>query len=402
MFGHRLHGESHRNQWARLADVVDSLENLSELERRVLKAVAVLNLLDVENLLATEQTLTASLGDTGEAVSAAIGTLRRRGALFDRGAAGGYCLWPNTSINLDAAYESARRAVGADLKVAENLVPHMDSTPLLARRHAIETGTLRHFELRYTDLPNMKMAVNGPTDADGVVLVVLADARGDRAKAEEAARPYADRPDLIVGISQPLAGLTRELHELKYWEWVAANTPELAQDQYAYTEMSRQLALAQRRLETRAASLIGVRGAGPDAGTSWWRSGRRLQVPPDRGLVAALSEICRDLYGSAPVINNELLNRRSISSAAAAARMRLIERMFTSASQPSLGFEADQAPPEKLMYLSVLDRGRVHCDDAGTPTLALPGEDDPPQPAPGAERGLGPPTRPRGPEGACP
>ncbi len=62
----------------------------------------------------------------------------------------------------------------------------------------------------------------------------------------------------------------------------------------------------------------------------------------------------------APRIQNELVNRRSLSSAAAAARMRLIERMFSNASEPLLGMDPAKKPPEMSMYLSVLQNTGLH------------------------------------------
>ena len=69
-----------------------------------------------------------------------------------------------------------------------------------------------------------------------------------------------------------------------------------------------------------------------------------------------LSRIFDEVYNRAPRIHNELVNRRSLSSAAAAARMRLVERMFTDAGTEFLGMIPAKKPPEMSMYLSVLEQ----------------------------------------------
>lgn len=63
---------------------------------------------------------------------------------------------------------------------------------------------------------------------------------------------------------------------------------------------------------------------------------------------------------------NTCVNRSVLSSAAAAARQRLLERMFTHEAEADLGFA--QTPPEKAMYLSVLKLGDLHAmgDDGWT------------------------------------
>ena len=57
---------------------------------------------------------------------------RGRGLLFDRGAAGGYCLWPNTSVNLEAAFRLARRTLGPADRIAAQLASYLDESPVVA------------------------------------------------------------------------------------------------------------------------------------------------------------------------------------------------------------------------------------------------------------------------------
>jgi hypothetical protein len=368
-FGHRLAGASYRSQWLRIAGVVDGAADVSATELCVLKTVAVLNLVDAEHLLATDAVLSAAVRDgDGIAVAAAVRTLKKRGILYDRGTAGGYCLWPTTSVNLEVAFESARRALGPIEGVAAYLRAYLDNRPLLARRHSILTGTLRHFEVRYTDVGGMRAAVLQPTEADGLVVVVLCDTVAQRYEALGAAGsdPVAARPDIVIAVPPPLQSMMAEVQDARCWTWVAENTPELAHDTYASAEVARQLAASRRGVTSRLAELTGLQigqvspPGGQTGGVAWMRGGQPFDVGPGRGLLSALSSICDLLYPVAPRIRNELLNRRVLSSPAAAARMRLIERLFTSSDQALLGIDAAKAPPEKSMYLSVLAAGKVH------------------------------------------
>ncbi len=367
-YGHRLAGASYRSQWLRIAGVVDCASDLSKTELQVLKTVAVLNLLDADHLLATDPVLNASINDgKSAAVTRAVRFLKKRGVLYDRGAAGGYCLWPTTSVNVEAAFESARRALGPIEGVAAHLRSYLDNRALLARRHSIMTGTLRYFEVRYTDVVGMRDVVSQTTEADGVVVVVLCDTAAQRHEALGATTSddIATRPDVVVAVPPPLQSIAPEVQDVRCWRWVADNTPELAHDTYASAEVGRELAASRRLVVARLAEITGLQlGHVPTArkrdGVKWMRGGQLLEVGPDRGLLSALSDVCDALYPDAPLIRNELLNRRMLSSAAAAARMRLIERLFTSSDQPLLGIDALKAPPEKSMYLSVLAAGKVH------------------------------------------
>ena len=381
VFGHRLAGASYRSHWLRISETIDRMTDIDPLELNLLKSVAVLNLLDTDDMLADEKSLEYALvtSKATEKLSQAVANLKLRGVLFDRGAAGGYCLWPGTSINLESAFESAKRVIGPVDRVSKHLRPYLDQKSVVARRHYIEKGTLRHFEVRYTNPTNLRDIVDPPTDADGLVVVALCDSRDEHqfAKEEVKTDEIASRPELVTVVPAPLHGIAAEVQDAISWQWVADNTPELASDPYAAGEVVRQVESSRRKLLRTLDSLFGFQGENPNE-IEWYRKGERLESPKKIRLSSVLSEICDKLYPDAPRIQNELLNRHTLSSAASAARLRLIERIFTAADQPLLGMDSGKAPPEKSMYLSVLHAGNVHREEAGRFVLAEPpAEKDP-------------------------
>ena len=361
-FGHRLAGASYRNQWLRIVTTIDAAADLGPDEERILKVVAILNLLDAEDLLATDRAITASLTPAARRdMDAAIQVLVDRGLLFRRGRANAYRLWPSSSLSLESAFETALRAVGPVEHVASALRPFLDRESVLARRHYVEHGTLRYFEVRYVDGAELVKAIKKESEADGLVVVALVDTNAEREKALVAAKDplFDERPDVLVAVVRPLAGISPELQDVLCWQWVADNTPELSQDSYASEEVARQLTLARRALSSRLGKIAGLR-SGTATDVRWLRAGQLEQVPARGGLSALISEICDELYPDAPQVTNELLNRNTLSSAAAAARMRLIEGLFQASNQPFLGIDPNRSPPEKSMYLSIIAKGGVH------------------------------------------
>ena len=379
VFGHRLAGGSYRNQWLRIVTSIDSAADLGLLEERVIKVVAILNLLDAEDLLATDRTIAAALAPAaGRDIDAAIQAVVDRGLLFRRGRSTAYRLWPSSSLSLESALETALRAVGPIEHVASTLKPFLDVDPVLARRHYVVHGTLRYFEMRYAESGELAKAIQKETEADGLIVVALSDTDAERENALLAAKdtPFSTRPDALVGVVRPLVGLAADLQDVMCWQWVADNTPELAHDSYASSEVARQLAIARRALSSRLDTIAGLRrGAARDV--QWLRAGKPVQVPQRGGLSALVSRICDQLYPDAPQVTNELLNRNSLSSAAAAARMRLIEGLFRASNQPLLGIDPKKSPPERSMYLSVIAKGGVHIDRNGYKVIEPDPNDDP-------------------------
>jgi hypothetical protein len=373
-FGHRLAGGSYRSQWIRIVETIDSAPSLNGLAETVLKTVAVLNLLDAEDLLASDRAIEAAFSPMDrKSVAAAVRQLLDRGLLFRRGGGAGLRLWPQSSVNLDAAFITAARAIGTLDSVAAAIGPYISRDSLMARRHYVERGTLRYFEVRLCPAAAMLDSVTEPSNGDGIVLVALCDTEADRRAALDAAgkSPFDRRADVLVSVSQPLLGLLPELQDARCWDWIALNHPELAADAFTATEVARQKMNAQRLLNARLVGVLGLRNSSTTE-VSWFRQGKPVRPAARGGISTELSDICDQLYPKAPLIANELINRNTLSSAASAARMRLIEGLFNAGDRPLLGIDADKAPPEKSMYLSVLAKGRVHVQEGGTYQIVEP------------------------------
>lgn len=375
-YGHSM-GGSYRTHWSRMLDTIDAAIALPDDQLRLLKTVAILNVTEAEHLNASEAALEAALSVSTGGVEPALEALCAQGLLFQRGRGADYRLWPVTSVNLDQARGAALEALGHPETVAAWLPQLLGSQPILARRHAIEGGTLRYFEVRYVTPYTLAQAVGVPSTSDGAVVVVLCETPEDHEHAMQLTQELTFNAQLLVCITPPLRALAAELHEVRVWDWVVAHTPELAHDAYAQSEAARQQVAAKAVLAERLAPYVPLRVSRPDPGVRWVYGGEQIELP-ERGLTVQLSEMCDDIFNRAPLVHHELLNRHVLSSAGAAARMRLIEHMVRYARDPLLGFSSDKTPPEKSMYLSVLERGKVHRLISGVPTISLPQEDDDP------------------------
>jgi len=367
-FGSRLSVQSHRSHWNQIESVVESFPQEHAGELQILKTVALLNLVDVPSLLATDDALAAAVGsDRGKnlrRVKEALRHLHReKRVLYHRGAAGGYCLWPHTSVNLERAYEDACRAVGTPQRISSLLQGSLETRPLVARRHYIETGNLRHFDVRYAPVAGLPALLRAEREsADGRIVVPLCETEEDRQAAFTFARSAAlqNRPDVLVAVPKPLGALVGLVQECQRWEWISQNVPEINNDSYAGEEVSRQMVASRQVLQKRIRSYVGLRQFTETMELQWFHQGCSIPVSSGRELLATLSKTCDEAYDRAPRIRNELVNRHILSSAAAAARMRLIERILEFPTQPLLGMEPTKKPPEMSMYLSVLKQAGLH------------------------------------------
>jgi hypothetical protein len=238
----------------------------------------------------------------------------------------------------------------------------------VAKRHLHETGTLRFLAPRVSDLEALDLEAldaAGEDDllgADGRVVFVLppqglplSEVRA-RVSQCSAALPAPRRQQTVYAIPRHLQGIRESLEEVLAWQWVTEHTPELEGDAVARRELSARYFAARARLE-RAVS-HGFALASGYATCAWIWQGREYTFASARALAGFISDVCDSIYSGAPLVRNELINRRALSSAAAAARRALIERMLAHADEAHLGLQG--YPPEMSIYLSVLKAGGLH------------------------------------------
>lgn len=367
-FGHRLAVQSYRSHWNLIDSVVESFATENELQVKILKTVGILNLINDGDLLPTEESVVSALSrfhhTERKQVQNALTKLHKdRRVLYDRGRARGLCLWPHTSVDLEKAYEDAGRVVDAPQHVGSFIKDSLKSRPIVARRHYIETGNLRHFDVRYCSVNELSGLFEWrPTVADGLIIVPLCETATERETALEFVEDsrIKQRSNWLVAVPSPLNHLANLVQEVRRWEWIATNTPELNADKFAREEVSRQKVAARLQLERRIQGYVGFKHFTRQMMLQWFHEGLPLKIKDGRELLSTLSRIFDRVYNCAPRIHSELVNRRSLSSAAAAARMRLIERMFTNAETEFLGMIPEKKPPEMSMYLSVLRNTGLH------------------------------------------
>ena len=367
-FGHRLALQSYRSHWNLIDSVVESFATEDELQVKILKTVGILNLINDGDLVPTEESVVLALSRFHPTERRRVqGTLKKlrkdKGVLYDRGRVRGLCLWPHTSVDLEKAYEDARRVVDDPQHVGSFIKDSLESLPIVARRHYIETGNLRHFDVHYCSVNEL----SGPferhgIDADGLIIVPLCETETERETALEFAKDLSvqERSNCLVAVPCPLNHLASLIQEVQRWEWISTNILELNADKFAREEVSRQKSAARLQLEKRIQSNVGFKQFTGQMMLEWFHEGRPLRVKDGRELLSILSRIFDKVYDHAPRIQNELVNRRNLSSAAAAARMRLIERMFTDAETEFLGMIPEKKPPEMSIYLSVLKNTGLH------------------------------------------
>ena len=360
MLGDRVLGRGGR-QWAEIDTAIKRLPPETDaLDEQVLKTVGLLGMLgDQVGLRASAEIVAACVGESG-AAERVLESLKQQSLLVFRQFRDAFQIWEGSDLDLDDLVARAEGHLPNDFSVAQALQRQTPRTPLVARRHLFETGTLRFFDVRFVDASRLMLGeeANLSGEGDGVVILALprTEREGDDLIQQGIAglaieRLGAGKPVVLVvpEASARLAQLTRELAASQL---VQTATPDLQSDPAARTELSSRIDELQRQVAAEVERAFDPRRSG------WFTSGERLIVASWRDASRALSSLCDAHYGEAPRIRNELLNRRSLSTSAAKARRNLIEAMILRRNVARLGFEGN--PPEVSMYRSLLEVHGFH------------------------------------------
>ncbi|HEV3455326.1 MAG TPA: hypothetical protein VHG32_02140, partial [Thermoanaerobaculia bacterium] len=371
-FGDSLLRSKDGKRWAEAFNVESQLPDLSQGELSVLRVIALLGIVGRWNGVApTPEVARYALAPTmGPAdVDEGIRSLSARSAIVYRRYNNTYNLWEGSDIDVDARIADARARIAMEASSVELLRSHFSLRPMVARRHSFKSGTLRFFDVVFAspstlnDVAAAFEAAAEDSKADGQIIVLLPEARGDPPAASNGSvEAVASLPDTVLcvpGNAREVESLARELAALRS---ARSATTDLQHDATARREFATRESDIWRRLEQAMTQIMAPPRPGSPR-TRWYRLGVEQQLDTPRALNELLSDVCNELFASSPVIQNEIINRRELSSSAAAAQGKLIARMLRDSNKEGLSIEG--YPPERSIYLSVLRELNLHQEHQG-------------------------------------
>jgi hypothetical protein len=347
-------------RWVEIQDLIADAKQLDPDSLRVLKTIGILNLVTTTGSnKATRELVTQAMSDLPSDDSKrqyweqAIQRLLQKGIITHKRQLDELRIWQGSDFNVDIELTSYIEKERSPLvKILSDINP---LSPLVAQRHSYRTGTLRYFECRYLDNSQSltELRCSSP-DLDGLVGYWVADEL-----PTQVPESTADGKPLIVLCASKLDILRIHALEFVALKKIQAIAPELQTDGVARKEVRYRVVEAEKLLnETldRAFNLANNQNA-------CWIQGKQEAISHVTDFNAKLSEVCARVYHQSPILWNELINRRELTSQGAKARRELIEAMLERSDSERLGLEG--YGPEVSMYYSLLDETGIHRSEDG-------------------------------------
>lgn len=296
--------------WAEVQDVLDRLRDAPVLEGRLARVIGLLQALgNAAGVIASPGVMRFALRGpdcTDDDIDAALASLTRKSLALFRRHGGYYALFEGSDIDIDARLEEGRQAVDPGRGLASFLARQVPPRPLVARRHYLQTGTLRYFEASYAGVEELPALLRGdPGDADGRVIYCLPLSAEDRQRMGTTLRSplEATAPGVIAALPTEVLDLREWCHELASLQWFWHHTPELQTDPVARRELRTRLTNAENRVKAHLEALFRP-GVGDASRCQWFRDGKAVELHSARELNDTLSAICAQVYSHTPALSS--------------------------------------------------------------------------------------------------
>ena len=350
-----------------ITEAIESLStapHLDDIDVQVIKTISILNWLgQISPLTATEDNIVLALNAgkwSIKQIQETLEQLRKRSFIVFRRYNGTYVIWQGSDVDIEERLREARSRLTGQFSIAEAIGDYLPPQPVVARRHSYQKGTTRAFQIRYVDPLIMdQLDLTVAPYYSGLVLLCLAPTRIEARRFAEWAQsePMADRNDILIGILSQTSHLHDLLSELRAVRWVQENTPELRDDPVARKELRIRAGDLEPLIVSELERSLNLSRINRD-GNRWFYAGEDVTARSHRSLAHLLSDISDRLYDKSPVIKNEIINRRVLSSQGAAARRNLIQAILEHEHEERLGIEG--YPPELSIYESLLRASGLH------------------------------------------
>lgn len=262
-----------------------------------------------------------------------------------------YILFEGTDLDIPTALHEAGNKIDDIIDVVTLLNKNYSLTPVLAKRAMFETGTPRLFEYKISSLPISTKPIG---DVDGFINLVF----NEKDILKDIQKVSTENQEAILYCyylkSKEIKDLLFEIEKTR------KVIEENSDDKVAVTEL-KNIVLHQRNLLNHKIlnSLFG-----DNASVLWIFNGELKELKSQKEFNVFLSEICQTIYNKTPYFNNELVNKHKISTSIHTAKRNYFRALANEWDVPQLGFSIDKFPPEKTIYLSLLENNGIKlCDD---------------------------------------
>ena len=257
-----------------------------------------------------------------------------------------FVLFEGTDLDIESALIEAGGKLEEVTDIVTLVNKYYQLPPVVAKKVMYETGTPRLFEYKISshpisDIPNGKI--------DGFINLVF----NEKNIQNEFKNHSANNEEAVLYCYYKNAKTIKDLlFEIEKTKRVLEDNKE---DRVAFRELNNIIVHQKNLLNHKILNNF----YGNKSEVIWFFKGEEVSIKSKKDFNSQLSLICNTVYNKTPIYNNELVNKHKISASINSAKRNYYKALVYNWDKPQLGFDAKGFPPEKTIYLSLLESNSI-------------------------------------------
>lgn len=348
-------------QWAAINSALDRIEAIEDVNHneavKILKVIGLLNIfgskggkIDLDFICAYSR-LSLDIHEPTSIIKSLEGLKIIRYREFKKS----YVLFEGTDLDISQVLIEAESALDFPLDITPMLNQYFNFPYILAKRAYYQWGTPRFFEIKISRFP----ILSGPVgEVDGIINLII-NANMNEEELKKISRE--SKGAILYGLHQDVNEIRAILVEIEKINYVLKIHGE---DRVVVKEISFLKEHLENKLNKKLMHGFYIPGV-----FCWVFKGQNEKIKRKRDFNEILSKICSSIYSNTPNFQNELINRHKISPSIATARANFFNQLVENHLQVGLDFPGNRFPPEKSIYISLLERTGIHKDGVFKPPV---------------------------------
>lgn len=359
--------------WKSATIALGKLPKNKLLERKIIKTLALIYIYDRVDVLSPDvdtiiSIYNGSVNDIQEVITA-LTFLTDNGLVRKLENKKQLRISEHTEQNVDALINDATEKVSSSLDVIDILNAFSGAKVLYPNSYNDDNEIVRYFDFRFITSQALMQHSSfeyelGNTAAAGIVFAVIINTES-RDLLVEKVRSFTDSRVIFI-ISKEQDDIVHNAYRFEAIKNLIANST----DDVLNEELQYSLADAEE-------SLLGYIDTylKPELDASvYYSNGEALNIHRKSSLSRKLSDICSDVFRECPVINNEVINKDTISGQATNSRAKVIDGILSNELKPNLGLIG--SGQDVSFMRSTLKVTGVYLENDGEPSLTMTGLSD--------------------------
>lgn len=350
-------------RWAEVLTAIERLGDAPDSEIQCLKTIGLFNIIGAQGGLKASRELLEVCFPKKTQVTYDLQQLQSKYIVNFRKFSAEFRIWEGSDFDLQSSLRETIEQQGR-IDVTESLNQDENLLPIVARKHSIQTGTLRYFQPFYASVNSSIDSVIKPR-----IVFFLAESKDDITAFN---KQYNKDDNLTIYVLCDNALQIKDaVVEVIALEKILTENPLIKSDPVAQRELKDSLTTAQM-----TKSLLLNQMLDQPEKNKWIWQGKQLNLHSKKELQEQLSYVLGLVYPKAPILKNELINRNKASAQGNSAKNKLVAALLNNEHKEDLGFDEKKYPPEKSIYRAVFKETGVHVKINGYWQITVPAKDN--------------------------